>query len=562
MSIAIARRHRLLRLAAAAAGVALIAAIVQAAGPAAALEGRPTIVSLTFDDSNADQMVAVDIMNENGLDGTFYTITGVIGEPGRQTRADLKALSEAGHEIGGHTATHRDMVTLNPHEATAEACQNRATLASWGFPVTSFAYPFASMNATAKAAVQACGYNTARLLDTLETRFGCAGCGFAESLPPVDPFELRAPDQVDATWTLEDLQNTVINAENTTGGWVGFTFHNVCNGCEAAGLDITPALFRSFVEWLAARTTTHNTSVRTVQEAIGGPTKPLVSAPRPRAPAPGINGIVNPSLEQAGPGGVPRCWSTGGFGTNSPTFRIVSPGRTGSVAGRLVVSNHFDGDAKLYVPMDFGTCAPTVRPGQRYSLRAWYTATTMTQFAVYLRDSTGAWEYWTSSSWFASTTTFTRAVWNSDPIPKGFTGISFGLSLFGNGTLRTDDYALYDVEGAPRAIVPAVPTISGTPQVGSELVAAPGEWSPAEVKLTYRWLRNGTAIPDATGSRYLLTDADLGRILRVVVDGAVTGYAPATATSAPTPKVQAKENTGFGAAILDAVIRILQGRPS
>ena len=284
--------------------------------------------------------------------------------------------------------------------------------------------------------------------------------------------------------------------------------------------------------------------------------------PRPQAPDPGINGIVNPSLEQAGTGGVPRCWSTGGFGTNSPTFRIVSPGRTGSVAERLVVSNHVDGDAKLYIPMDFGTCAPTVTPGHRYSLRAWYTATTMTQFAVYLRNSTGVWEYWTSSSWFAGTTTYTQAVWNSDPIPRGYTGISFGLSPFGNGTVRTDDYALYDAEGAPRAIVPAVPTITGTPQVGTELVAHPGDWSPTEVKLTYRWLRNGTAIPEATGSRYLLTDADRGRILRVVVDGAVTGYAPATATSAPTAKIEAKDEPPFGAALLDAVIRILQGRPS
>ena len=31
----------------------------------------------------------------------------------------------------------------------------------------------------------------------------------------------------------------------------------------------------------------------------------------------------------------------------------------------------------------------------------------------------------------------------------GATAISFGLSLFRNGTLTTDDYAMYDTIGAP-----------------------------------------------------------------------------------------------------------------
>ena len=185
MSTAIARPLIMLRMAAAVAGVALTASVVAAATPAAALEGQPTVVSLTFDDSNADQMAAVDIMNANGLDGTFYTLSGFIGAPGYQTRANLDAIAAAGHEIASHTVTHPDMATLTSAEATRQACESRATLSSWGFPITSFAYPFASLSATAKAAVQTCGYNSARNLGDIETRFGCTGCGFAESVPPV-----------------------------------------------------------------------------------------------------------------------------------------------------------------------------------------------------------------------------------------------------------------------------------------------------------------------------------------------------------------------------------------
>jgi hypothetical protein len=34
-------------------------------------------------------------------------------------------------------------------------------------------------------------------------------------------------------------------------------------------------------------------------------------------------------------------------------------------------------------------------------------------------------------------------------LPDGATAVSFGLNLFGNGTLTTDDYAMYDTVGAP-----------------------------------------------------------------------------------------------------------------
>ncbi len=487
-----------MRATAALAGVALVVSAVAAATPAAALEGQPTVVSLTFDDSNADQMAAVDIMNANGLDGTFYTLSGFIGAPGYQTRANLDAMAAAGHEIASHTVTHPDMATLTSAEATRQACESRTTLSSWGFPITSFAYPFASLNATAKAAVQTCGYNSARNLGDIETRFGCTGCGFAESIPPVDPFELRAPDQVESTWTLTDLQNAVMNAENTTGGWVGFTFHHVCANCDVEGLSITPALFQSFAQWLAARPTTHNTSVRTVNQVIGGAVKPLVRTTVPPAPGPGINGVVNPSLEQVGTNGVPDCWITAGFGANVPTFSTVSPGRTGSVAERLVMSNYVDGDAKLIFTMDFGTCAPTVTPGHRYSLRAWYTSTTVTQFAVYLRNSIGAWEYWTSSPYFAAAGTYAQAVWDSGPIPEGYTGISFGLNLFGNGTLVTDDYALYDLAGAPPA-PPSGITVSrlaGADRYGTA-VAIAKQYTPGVDRV---YVATGSVFADALGA--------------------------------------------------------------
>jgi len=527
-------RRRLLRASALLAGAVMAGSLIAtaAATPAAALEGAPTVVSLTFDDSNADQNTAAAILNANNLDGTFYATTGFVGQPGYQTRADLAALAAAGHEIAGHSVSHPDMATLTPTEARAQACQSRATLTSWGFQVTSFAYPYASLNATAKQAVIDCGYNTARNLGDIETRFGCSGCGFAEAVPPADPFELRVPDQVESNWTLADLQNTVINAENSTGGWIGLTFHHICDSCNVEGLNISPALFTQFVQWLAARPATHNTSVKTVHQVFGGAVKPVSGTTFPPAPAPGVNGIKNPSLEQLGTNGVPDCFMLAGYGTNAPTFSRVSPGRTGNVAEKIVMANYVDGDAKTIMAMDFGSCAPTVTAGHQYSLRTWYTSTVVTQFAVYLRNGEGGWQYWTSSPWFAAASTYTQAVWDSPPIPDGFNGLSFGLNLFSNGQLVTDDYELYDLSGAPTTTVPGTPTISGTAQVGQVLTADPGTWVPMPTTFGYQWLRNGAAIAGATAPTYTAVAADAGASVSVRVSGTPAGGTAASATSA------------------------------
>jgi putative cell wall-binding protein/peptidoglycan/xylan/chitin deacetylase (PgdA/CDA1 family) len=526
------RRSAMLRASALLLGAAVTASLVATASPAAALEGAPTVVSITFDDSNANQMTAANILNANSLDGTFYTTTGFIGQPGYQTRADLDALAAAGHEIAGHSVSHPDMATLSATEAKAQACQSRATLTSWGYRVTSYAYPFASLNATAKQAVIDCGYNSSRNLGDIETRFGCAGCGFGEAIPPADLFELRAPDMVTNAWTLADLQNTVINAETSTGGWVALTFHHVCDSCDVENLNVSPAVFEQFSQWLAARPATHNTSVKTVDQVIGGTVKPVTGVTFPPAAGPGVNGVKNPSLETVGANGVPECFMLAGFGANAPTFSRVSPGRTGSVAEKLVMSNYVDGDAKTIMTMDFGSCAPTVVEGRQYSLRAWYTSTAPTQFAVYLRNSSGGWAYWTSSPYFAAATTYTQAVWNSPALPAGTTGISFGLNLFSNGELVTDDYELYDMQGAPTNTVAGVPTITGTAQVGQLLTANPGTWTPQPATFTYQWLRNGTAIQGATAPTYTPVAADAGTTLTVRVSGTPAGGTTATATSA------------------------------
>jgi hypothetical protein len=68
------------------------------------------------------------------------------------------------------------------------------------------------------------------------------------------------------------------------------------------------------------------------------------------------------------------------------------------------------------------------------------------------------------------------------------------------------------------------PAISGTPKVGDALTASPGTWTGKRpIAFSFQWQRcdsvggNCAAVAGATGGRFELTGADLGRTLRVVV---------------------------------------------
>ncbi len=84
-----------------------------------------------------------------------------------------------------------------------------------------------------------------------------------------------------------------------------------------------------------------------------------------------------------------------------------------------------------------------------------------------------------------------------------------------------------------------VPTISGTPKVLKKLTADAGAWAPAGVAFSYQWLRDGEAIKGATGSSYVVADADLGSLLSVTVTGTKDGFTSVSTASEPTAQIAA-----------------------
>lgn len=83
----------------------------------------------------------------------------------------------------------------------------------------------------------------------------------------------------------------------------------------------------------------------------------------------------------------------------------------------------------------------------------------------------------------------------------------------------------------PKKFSTSAATITGAPKVGKRVTAAFPKWTPAPTKKTYRWLRDGNSIRNATGSTYTPTASDHKHKLSVSITGTRSGYTTATRTT-------------------------------
>ena len=123
-------------------------------------------------------------------------------------------------------------------------------------------------------------------------------------------------------------------------------------------------------------------------------------------------------------------------------------------------------------------------------------------------------------------------------------------NAYGSATSVSDPTAIVTRHGEPAYIT--LPPISGTPQVGQRLSTSGGKWSSSTSlrNVVYQWQRcdgagaHCTSIGGATGSSYILGNADLAHTIRV--QQSVTNSADsATATSNPTGVVSAVNGLAF-----------------
>ena len=200
----------------------------------------PITVSLTFDDSNADQLPAEQTMKSAGLHGTFYTVSGWVDQPSYLTLAQRAAdRRRRQRDRRAHDPAPGPAHARPRQEQQREICNDRVNLINWGFQPTDFAYPFADADTTETAAKAVRLQQRPRPRRRARPRGRAArNCVYAETMPPPDPYYLRAPDEVDATWTLAQMKAEVTNAQSHGGGWVILTFHHICSHDRDRGLPV------------------------------------------------------------------------------------------------------------------------------------------------------------------------------------------------------------------------------------------------------------------------------------------------------------------------------------
>ena len=249
---------------------------------AAALWAAPaaanTSVSLTFDNGTADQMAAIPILADHGMDGTFYVSPARIGRPTTyMSWAQVQSVSGAGNEIGGLTQNHAHLGTLTEDQQRAEICGGRQSLLDRGYPQVSFAYPYSDFTATSQRLVQECGYLSGRDI----TGLGKTGQPKAETIPPLNPWAVRTRGSVDVDDTLPEIENWIMGAEAVDQGngvadaWMNLVFTHICDpavtNCADPNGDnnqyITPSDFDALLDWLQARGLT-GTQVKTIGQVM------------------------------------------------------------------------------------------------------------------------------------------------------------------------------------------------------------------------------------------------------------------------------------------------------
>jgi peptidoglycan/xylan/chitin deacetylase (PgdA/CDA1 family) len=154
-----------------------LSAALDHADRATPLPERPIV--LTFDDGTADAIrVVLPALRERGMVATFFVVSSWIGvdeahrsqQPARSGESsrpvliwpEVRALHEAGMEIGSHSRTHSRLPDVEEKVLLDELVGSKREIeAGLGAPVDLFAYPYNSVRARIEGAVLSAGYRAA-----------------------------------------------------------------------------------------------------------------------------------------------------------------------------------------------------------------------------------------------------------------------------------------------------------------------------------------------------------------------------------------------------------------
>jgi peptidoglycan/xylan/chitin deacetylase (PgdA/CDA1 family) len=150
--------------------------------------------------------------------------------------------------------------------------------------------------------------------------------------------------------------------------------------------------------------------------------------------------LQNPSLEAVNAAGVPGCWQRVGWGTNTAAWSSTTDAHAGALAQRVDVTSFASGGARLMPSLDSGPCAPPGTPGKTYTVTGWYKSSAQPVLVLDYRTASGSWVWWAQGASLPASAGWNQFTFTTPALPAGATAVSFGLSLYGVGSLTVDDF--------------------------------------------------------------------------------------------------------------------------
>ena len=121
---------------------------------------------VTFDDGTEGHYKAASLLESIGMRGIFFIVTGNLGREGYLSASQVSEMARAGHIIGSHTVTHRQLPKLSIEEVRSELVASRQILADLvERDVLWLAPPGGAYNAEVLSLAAESGYDVVRSMD-------------------------------------------------------------------------------------------------------------------------------------------------------------------------------------------------------------------------------------------------------------------------------------------------------------------------------------------------------------------------------------------------------------
>jgi peptidoglycan-N-acetylglucosamine deacetylase len=126
------------------------------------------VVTTSWDDDDRCGLKVGELLSSHSLRATFYVPTGKLGNDASLSAGDIRNLSTAGFEIGGHTVSHAILTDIGREQLVKEVNECKSELQQiLSAEVAMFCYPKGRFNSEVMSAVKRAGYRGARTTQML-----------------------------------------------------------------------------------------------------------------------------------------------------------------------------------------------------------------------------------------------------------------------------------------------------------------------------------------------------------------------------------------------------------